>query len=268
MPFTESAGYRVYYEEHGTGETILFIGGIGVDHAGFGFQVEPLSRRHRVIVFDNPGIGQTTGPDGPFTTSRMAAVASGLLEALDTGPAHVVGVSMGGAIAQELALEHASSVRSALLHCTWGRADPFLVALFRSWQTITRDTPDIVDRYRAFWPWVFTPAWYADAATVAAVEKMTAESPFPQSVRGFDDQAEACITHDALDRVSSIAAPTLIAVGEHDLLAPPRHSYALHERMPRSLLHVWRNMAHAPWVEIPDAFNRLVQTWVDGAAGA
>src|SRR5512146_3044932 len=128
MPFAESAGYRVYYEEHGSGEAILFIGGIGIDHAGFGLQVEPLSRRHRLIVYDNPGVGQTTGPAGPLTTALLAEVAAGLLAALDAGPAHVVGVSMGGAIAQERALDHAPSVRSAILHCTWGRADPFLVA--------------------------------------------------------------------------------------------------------------------------------------------
>ncbi len=266
MPFVDAAGYRVYYEEHGSGEAILFIGGITVDHTGFGFQVEPLSRRHRVVVFDNPGVGRTSGPKGPFTTALMAQVAAALLEALDAGPAHVVGTSMGGAIAQELALDHAASVRSALLHCTWGRPDPFFVALFRSWQAIARDTPDTLDRFRAFWPWVFTPAFYADPGAVAAAEEMTAANPFPQSVHGFHDQAEACITHDALDRVSEIVTPTLIAVGEHDLLVPPRHSYALHERMPGSLLHLWRNMGHAPWVEIPDAFNRLVEVWVDGAA--
>jgi pimeloyl-ACP methyl ester carboxylesterase len=268
VPFAESAGFRVYYEEHGSGEAILFVGGITIDHTGFGFQVEPLARRHRVIVFDNPGVGRTTGPDGPFTTALMAEVAAGLLAALGAAPAHVVGVSMGGAVAQELALDHAASVRSLLLQCTWGRPDPFFVALFRSWQTIARDTPDILDRFRAFWPWVFTPAWYEDAAGVAATEQMIAANPFPQSVRGFDDQAEACIAHDALDRVSAIATPTLITVGEHDLLVPPRHSYALHERIPGSLLHVWRDMGHAPWFEIPDEFNRLVEVWVDGAASA
>ena len=266
MPFVESAGYRVYYEEHGSGEAIVFIGGITVDHTGFGFQVEPLSQRHRVIVFDNPGVGQTTGPTGPLTTAVLAEVAAGLIEALDAGPAHVVGVSMGGAIAQELALGHAAAVRSALLQCAWGRADAFMVALFRSWQTIARDTPDLLDRYRAFWPWVFTPAFYAAPDVVAGAEEMTAANPFPQSVQGFLDQAEACIAHDALDRVAAIAVPTLIAVGENDLLVPPRHSHALHERIPGSLLHLWPNMAHAPWVEIPEAFNRLVEIWVDGTA--
>lgn len=265
MPFVESAGFHVYYEEHGSGDAILFIGGITVDHTGFALQVAPLSHHHRVVVYDNPGVGQTTGPAGPFTTALMAEVAAGLLEALDTGPAHVVGVSMGGAIAQELAIDHAASVRSALLHCTWGRADAFMVALFRSWQTIARDTADILDRYRAFWPWVFTPAFYAAPGALAAAEEITAANPYPQTVRGFLDQAEACIAHDALDRVAAIEAPTLIAVGEDDLLVPPRHSSALHERIPGSLLHLWQEMGHAPWVETPDAFNRLVETWIDGA---
>lgn len=266
MPFAESAGYRVYYEDHGSGDAILFIGGITVDHTGFGLQVTPLSRRHRVIVYDNPGVGQTAGPVGPYTTSLLADVAAGLLDALDAGPAHIVGVSMGGAIAQELAIDHAASVRSLLLHCTWGRPDAFMVALFRSWEAIARDTPDILDRYRAFWPWVFTPAFYAAPGAIAAAEEMTAGNAFPQSLQGFLDQSEACVTHDALDRVAAITAPTLIAMGEDDLLVPPRHSLALHERMPDSLLHVWHGMGHAPWVEIPEAFNRLVQVWVDGAA--
>ena len=228
MPFVESAGYRVFYEEHGSGETILFVGGVTVDHTGFGLQVEPLSRRHRVVVYDNPGVGQTTGPAGPLTTALLAEVAAGLLEALAAGEAHIVGVSMGGAIAQELALDHAASVPlgASALHlgqgrCLPGRAPPQLAG----------------DRARH------------------------ARHPRPLS-----RQSEACIAHDALDRVAAISVPTLIAAGENDLLVPPRHSFALHERIPGSLLHLWPGMGHAPWAEIPEAFNRLVEVWVGGAA--
>ena len=265
MPFADAAGYRVYYEEQGTGETILLVGGLTVDHGGFAYQVEPLARRHRVIVFDNPGVGQTTGPQGPYTTALLADVAAGLLDALGAGPAHVVGVSMGGAIAQELALRHPAAVRSAFLQCTWGRADAYMVALFRSWQGIARGVPEIIDRYRAFWPWVFTPAFYAAPGAIAAVEEVTAANPFPQSVRGFLDQSEACIAHDALDRVAGIEAPVLVAAGESDLLVPLRLSLELHERIPGSLLHVWPKMGHVPLLETPGEFNRLVEVWVAGA---
>src|SRR4030095_3774416 len=102
----------MYYVEAGEGEPVLLIMGFGGDHTAWAFQMGALSARHRVIAFDNRGVGQTEAPDHPYTTRMMGADTLGLMDALRIDRAHVIGVSMGGMIAQELALKSPERVRS------------------------------------------------------------------------------------------------------------------------------------------------------------
>ena len=141
MPFVELGDRRVYLEEHGEGDLLLLVNGLGADHTTWGLQTEYFKEHYRVVVFDNPGVGQTEGPAGPYTTELFADVAADLCEHLGIEQAHVVGASMGGAIAQQIALRHPGLVRSLALHCTWGRADHHLTALMRSWQTSAHVLP-------------------------------------------------------------------------------------------------------------------------------
>jgi len=256
VPFAELAGRRIFYEEHGAGDPVLLVNGLGADHTTWGLQTEFLKEHFRVVAFDNPGVGQSQGPPGPYTSELFADVAASLLRSLGIERAHVVGASMGGIIVQQLALRHPALVRSLVMHCTWGRCDRYLASLFRSWQAIARVVSPL-DLSRQLWLWVFTPSWYERAGVIEELERQTLEAPFPQSPEAFCDQAEACIAHDELDRLGQIEAPTLITVGDSDLLTPPYHSAAIKERMPNALLHVWPKMGHAPFWEIPDEFNKL-----------
>jgi pimeloyl-ACP methyl ester carboxylesterase len=108
------------------------------------------------------------------------------------------------------------------------------------------------------WLWVFTPRFYEDQpGAFVELERQAVENPYAQTVEAFCDQAEACLTHTELEQISEIEAPTLITVGDADILTPSTHSQALHERIRGSVLHIWPGMGHAPFWEIPDAFNRL-----------
>jgi pimeloyl-ACP methyl ester carboxylesterase len=256
MPFADAGGYRVYYEEHGSGDPLLLVNGLGADHTAWQLQTNSLQDSYRVLVFDNPGVGRTTGPGGAYTSPLFADVAAGLLARLGIDRAHVVGASMGGIIAQQLALRHPETVRSLSLHCTWGRADAYLAALLRSWQAIARAVPRI-ELVRQLWLFVFTIWWFNDRQDkLAELERVVLEDPYPQSPEDFCDQADACIAHDALDRLGEIAAPTYISVGDRDLLAPAHHSYAIKQRIPHAQLRVWQKMGHAPFWEIPEQFNQ------------
>jgi pimeloyl-ACP methyl ester carboxylesterase len=155
VPFAEAGGYRVYFEEQGAGDPVLLVNGLGADHSTWGLQAGYLREHYCVVVFDNPGVGQTEGPPGPSTTELFADVAAGLLGHLGIERAHVIGASMGGAIAQQLALRHPAAVRSLALHGTWARADNYLTAVVRSWQAAARALPAI-ELCRQSWPWVFT----------------------------------------------------------------------------------------------------------------
>jgi pimeloyl-ACP methyl ester carboxylesterase len=261
VPFAELEERRVYYEEHGEGEPVLLINGLGADHGAWHLQTDYLKRFFRVIVFDNPGIGETTGPRGPYTTELFADVAADLLGQLAIERAHVVGASMGGTIAQQLAVRHPELVRSLVLHCSWWRADPYTAALIRSWQSYA-GAAGMLELNRQIWLWVFTPRFFEERPeTFAELEREVREHP--QSVTAFCDQAEACIAHRALEEVGDVKAPTLITVGDGDILTPPAHSRAIHERVKGSVLHVWPDMGHAPFWEIPDQFNELNREFLE-----
>jgi pimeloyl-ACP methyl ester carboxylesterase len=256
VPFAEVGDRRVFYESRGEGDPVLLVAGLSADHLAWGIQAEAFQDRHRVVVFDNPGVGQTGG-DGPFTTELFADAAAGLLDALGIERAHVVGASMGGAISQQLAIRHPERVRSLSLHGTWGRADEYLAALLRSWQVYARSAPPL-ELARQCWLWVFTVWWFNDRPEeIARLEQLAAEAPYPQGVEAFCAQAEACIAHDALELLGEIRAPTLLTVGDRDILTPPHHTYAIKDRMPGARVRVWQKMGHAPFWEIPEEFNRV-----------
>ncbi len=262
MPLAELEERRVYYEEHGEGDPVLLINGLGADHTAWRLQTEFFRDHFRVIVFDNPGVGQTEGPGGPYTSALFADVAAGLLRFLGLERAHVVGASMGGVIAQQVAVRHSELVRSLTLHCSWWRADRHTTALIRSWQSYARvATP--LDLARQIWLWVFTPRFFEERTeAIAELERQVEANPYPQSAEAFSDQAEACIGHLALEEIASVEAPTLITVGDGDILTPPSHSFELKARMPKALLHVWPAMGHAPFWEIPDEFNELTYSFL------
>lgn len=263
MPHADLGDHRIFYEEHGAGDPVLLVNGLGADHTAWSLQTEYLQAFFRVIVFDNPGVGRTEGPRGPYTTELFADVAASLLQHLEIERSHVVGASMGGLIAQQIAVRHPAAVRSLAVHCPWWRPDPYTTALIRSWQAIAR-AAGMLDLLRQVWLWVFTPRFYEEhPETFADMERELAESPHAQTVDAFCDQAEACVTHVALEEIAGIEIPTLVTVGDTDMLTPPAHARELHERVRGSVLHVWPDMGHAPFWEIPDAFNQLNREFLE-----
>jgi pimeloyl-ACP methyl ester carboxylesterase len=254
VPVAEVDEYRVCYEEHGAGEPLLLVAGITADHTAWELQTEFLKQHYRVVVFDNPGVGQTEGPRGPYSTELFADVAAGLLDGLKIGKAHVVGASMGGTIAQQIALRRPELVRSLSLHCTWAHPDAWIATLFRNWQACARGL-DRAEAARGRWLFVFTPGYLDRDGVLEELERELREAPFPQTADGFCDQAAACLGHDVLDRLGEIAAPTLVTVGDSDMLTPAYLSRAIAQRIPGAQLHVWPEMGHAPFYEIPDEFN-------------
>lgn len=257
MPSVRVGDISMYYVEAGAGEPLVLVMGLGADHLAWGFQFPVFAERYRVIAFDNRGAGQTGAPDHAYTTRMMAGDTVGLMDELGIERAHVLGVSMGGMIAQEIALNHPERVRSLQLHCTLGRPDAYLHAQL-SVGRIERRTLTHEEAMRAGYLWLFAPATYNERPEfVEMVLQSALANPYPMSLTGFERQCDAVQTHDALDRVAAIRCPTLISVADQDILVPPRFSRALADRIPAAELRLIEGAAHGYFWERPDLFNAM-----------
>jgi pimeloyl-ACP methyl ester carboxylesterase len=155
MPKVQANGIEIFYVENGTGEPLLLIAGFACDHTNWSEMIPLLASRYRVIVFDNRGVGQSSAPDTPYSIRQMAEDAAGLLDAVGLRSVHVAGHSMGGQIAQELALAHPERVKTLMLLSSCARIDERGKAVIESWG----DLPRLVDAetgLRLSFPWIYT----------------------------------------------------------------------------------------------------------------
>jgi pimeloyl-ACP methyl ester carboxylesterase len=257
VPKVRVGNIEMFYVEAGAGEPLLLIMGLSGDHLAWGFQMAALAAHYRVIAFDNRGAGQTDAPDIPYTTAMMADDTRGLLDALGIERARVVGVSMGGMIAQKLALRHPDRVRALHLGCTLARPDHYLTALSATWREV-RSAMGYERAFRLMGFWLFAARTYNERPEfVEMIVQNALANPYPQNLIGFLRQLEAVVTHDTLDRVADIRCPTLVSVGEDDILLPPRFSRELAARMPGARLDLVPGAGHVYFWERPDVFNGL-----------
>ena len=263
MPIAElSTGVSVYYEVVGSGEPVLLIMGTGGDHTFWEPTVPAYRGRLQVITYDNRGTGQSDCPPDPATYSMrtLADDAAALLDALGIEAAHVSGLSLGSAVAQELAINYPKRVRSLQLHCTWGRTDEWLRRVFTDMAyPIHRD--DFEHFVKTAFMWVMSPTYLNERPEdVALVERAyLLENPHPPTKEGLLGHLHADLTHDALDRLDRIRARTLITSGEMDWQVPARYGQAVHERIPESRFHLFtgRHSSHMAFFEMAAEFNEL-----------
>ena len=257
----------MFYQDVGDGEPLVLIMGFGGDTTAWALQMADFPARHRVIAFDNRGVGRSDAPDHPYTTRMMAGDALGLMDALGVDRAHVLGVSKGGMIAQELALARPDRVRSLHLACTFARPDAYMLALNAAWREM-RLGLGRESTLRALALWLFSPTTYAERPDfIEALLQNSLANPYPQSLAGFLRQGEAVAAHDALERLPAIRCPTLVSVAEDDILVPPRFSRELVSRVRGAELQLVPGAGHGYFLERPDLFNALSLDFIARASG-
>lgn len=244
MPFVSVGQLNVYFEERGAGPPILFISGLGSDLRSW----EPLlpfcSTTYRSITFDSRDNGSTSPAGGPYTISDMVEDAAGLLGALGVPRAHVVGASMGGAIAQELAIRRPDLVDHLVLLSTYTSSDPRGAAILESWLHLQRALPR--EAYlRAIYPWLFTVEEYGAPGLIEDVIQYALENRSQQSPEAYERQMQAALSHHSVGRLSAIRAPTLVLFGEDDILTPLRFAHSLMEEIPHVRLRTFPGAGHA-----------------------
>lgn len=254
--------------EHG-GEPVLMINGIGADRSAWGLQTPAFATAFRTITFDNRDIGET-GPGRdpkPYPMRQFADDAAGLLDALGVARAHIVGASMGGAIAQEFALAYPDRTRSLTVVCSWPRTDPWLAELWELWEHVFAALGP-VEWNRTTWLWVFTHRLYTDPANRDRLLALARANPHPQTWAMYRRQSRAAAGHDALDRLGRITAPTHVICGVDDIFTPRRYSETIAAAVPGATLSVIPDVGHGMFWEATDAFNELVLGFLHAVADA
>jgi 3-oxoadipate enol-lactonase len=262
MPYTDAPGFRMYYEEHGTGFPLLLINGLGSDHLEWVHQLPAFASRYRVVVFDNRGTGRTDVPPGPYATAWMADDAANLLRFLSIDRAHVLGVSLGGMIAQEVALRHPDRVDGLVLGCTGPggalsvRPSPEAMAAFA-----LAKGGDPEAELRRMLPFLYTDACIRERPEeIEGFVRRRLDNPTPQE--GYQAQLAAAVTHDASSRLERIRTRTLVITGDADRLVSWENSLRIAGRIPGATLVVLAGAPHRLFAETPDAFNRAVLSFL------
>jgi len=260
MPTVRVGDINIYYEDHGRGEPILLIAGWGTDLSCWQFQIPEFSAKYRVIAFDNRGAGRTDAPDKPYSMRMMADDAVALLDALGIGKAHILGMSMGGSIAQEIAIGYPERIRGLILAAATAAPGecPLLMHALAAWTAAMKEGVDPKTMARIQLPYVVTGRFFEQPEMVALFVDTMAANPCQPKAYACQRQTEASAGQDTRARLKQIAAPTLVLVGREDIMLPVGQSEELAVLIPGAKLIVLEVGAHGFFIEIAENFNRGV----------
>mgnify|MGYP000344808962 FL=1 len=259
MPFVHATdGTRIHYEVTGKpGATpVLMIQGLGASKNAWNLQRIAMATRFRIISFDNRGAGRSDKPTEPFTLEQMADDALAVLDAAGIETAHVVGASMGGVISQIVAVKYPHRVRSLTLVCTACRNHPWRQELLQSWAKTAADK-GMIEVGKEAAQWVMSPRSFR-----RLVPAFTWMGPLAalRPRHSFVSQIDAILNtrEDLVDQLSTITAPTMVIVGNQDILTPRGDSEEIAERIPNAELVVISGAAHGLMMEHSSTFNRIL----------
>lgn len=244
---------KMYYEVRGQGEPLLLIMGLGGHSLDWGWIVpQRLADRYKVILFDNRGSGRSDQPAGPFAIEQMAEDTAGLMDALGIDHTHVFGGSMGGMIALQMALDHPERVDKLVLGATTagGRSRIFPPPEIQKYFYPRLDLP--AHDYLQWTGAVCYPREFIDAHPDIVEKKIQANLAYPCTLASYMAQLEAFTAFDVDQRLSSIRAPTMVIIGNKDVLIPPPNSFQIAQDIPGAQMRVIEGAGHIFWISHPE----------------
>jgi len=259
MPRVDAGGTELNYERTGAGEPLLLIQGMSATHMAWGRPfLSALENDFECIAFDNRGMGLSGPAQMPFGIADLAADTAALLDALGLERVHVLGISMGGTIAQELALAHPGRIRTLSLGATWCDSPEGGLMAAEDLRMLgeAAASGDQERVFRAMWEINLSPGFRADDSRFAAFAEMAAALPARQRV--ILQQMQACVAHDSADRLGQLAPPTQVIHGTADRLIRVENGIRL-----AGLLevepHLLADVGHLFWWEQPQRSAELIR---------
>jgi pimeloyl-ACP methyl ester carboxylesterase len=240
VPFVENKDAKIYWDEQGSGEPLLLIMGLSYPSYMWHRSRPVLAQRYRTIALDNRGVGQSDVPPGTYSIPLMASDAAAVLDAAGVESANVFGVSMGGMIAQEFALQYPNRVRSLILGCTTPGGPDAVQPDPEALQVLLRRDVTPEESKEAIIPFIY------DAATPRALidEDMAIRMKWYPTAQGYMGQLQGIFGWEAYSRIAQIAAPTLVLHGESDRLVLPGNARLIAERIAGAKLVLIPHASH------------------------
>ncbi|MEW6254709.1 MAG: alpha/beta fold hydrolase [Pseudomonadota bacterium] len=258
--FTSNDGLRLAYDMEGRGNPLLIIGGLSADRIFWGL-TRPLLADHTTLCFDNRDIGASGRADGPYSVADMARDALAVMDSAGIDAADVLGHSMGGAIAQELALMAPERVHRLILANTLARNDGYSREVMGLLKRLRREIADPVTYVSMIATFTLGRVALGAVPLETIARQALAASPL-QEAEAFERQANACLGIDTLDRISRIRAPTLVLTSPDDRFFAPSFARTLADAIPAARLQEVPLCGHCPMVEAPDAFAKAVRDFL------
>jgi pimeloyl-ACP methyl ester carboxylesterase len=263
MPHAISEGARIHYTVEGEGPPVLLLPGLGMSAATWAAAGARLARSRRAIYADPRGSGESDTPDQPYTGPLVAADMAAVLDDAGVEQADVVGMSMGGMIAQHLALEQPERVRTLTLVSTYAATDEWTARVLdeRRWLI---DQGGLAAQFRLSIFFVFSPQAFREMPDfIHALETRLAEHPPDE--RAYRRQLEFCRSHDTAARLGGLRMPTLVIVGSHDVLTSPILARELTELVPGARYEEIAGSSHGMIWEHSDRIAELLLGFLDNA---
>lgn len=264
MPYTTIGDVKIYWESYGKGKPLLIISGVSGGSWSYEESIAAWSRYCRVLVFDNMGAGLSSMPDRPYEIAEMADHAAAVLEAADEESAYVVGLSMGGMIAQELALRHPARVSGLVLGCTHcggsERISPAPEVLQRFADNDGLSPEEIVDKNLTL---LVTPEFLQSSPdSLKRYRERQLKAPIQPNF-ALQRQLDAIRSFNTCERLGNIKTPTLIMTADRDLLVPPENGRLLASRIPGAELKCFTNTGHLIYLECAQTFHDKVLSFFE-----
>jgi 3-oxoadipate enol-lactonase len=258
MRIVRRGDLELAYWRQGAGPPVVWIQGLNADHTAWLSQILAFRDEYDCIALDNRDVGRSGRAAGPYTLADMAEDVRVVLDDAAVEDAHVVGLSMGGAIAQELALLFPEWVRSLTLVSTFARPDARLAAVLEAWRTIY---PILGpgDFARQSWPWLFSWRFFERPTNLRNLQRYAENAPHPQESDAFARQAVVTLDQDRRDRLAALRIPALVIMGAEDALVPPYLGRELAESIPGARYVELPGVGHSANIEGRVEFNRVLK---------
>ncbi len=268
MPKVKVGDINMYYEIHGEGEPLVLVMGYTLSSRFWYRQIPTLAREFKVVTFDNRGTGGSDKPNIAYTMDMIAGDLTGLLDVIGINKAHVFGISLGGAIAQQFAINYPDRVLSLILGCTSCggphsiRANKEAMEAIASISTafqMQKMTPK--DTAIAMLPWLLSDDFISNNPDLIQQHiKINLQENTPPHV--FVRQGQAVMGFDSYDQLPHIKVPTLVIAGDSDKYVPVENSRLLASKIPSSELVILKNAGHLFMIDSAEETNKQIMSFL------